>query len=56
MIYSAYEAQIALVLAKKVIVVPKYLDFAKIFLKNLAEVLLKQLNINKYIIKFGKNK
>ena len=50
-IYSAYKAQIALLITKKVIILAKYADFANIFLKKLAEVLPEQTNINKHAIK-----
>lgn len=49
-IHSAWEAQIALLLAKKVIILDKYWDFANIFLKKLAAKLLERFGINKYAI------
>lgn len=50
------EAQIILLIAKKVILLNKYLDFINIFLKKLDIVLLKCFNINKYLINFDTNK
>ena len=55
-IHPDYKAQIALLLAKKVIIPVKYSDFADIFSKKLAEVLSKQTRVNKYAIKFKKGK
>ena len=40
-IYSAQDAQIALLLAKKVTILTKYTDFANVFSKNLAKMLPK---------------
>ena len=45
-IYPAREAQFTLLLAKKVIVPAKYSDFANVFLKESANVLLKQTGAN----------
>ena len=55
-IYLARKTQIALLLAKKVTIASKYLDFANIFLKKLVNVLLKQTRANKYIIKLEQGK
>ena len=52
-LYLALKAQIASLLAKKVTVLDKYLDFAIIFLKKLAEILF---SINQHNIKMVKNK
>ena len=43
-------------MAEKVTVLAKYLDFADVFLKKSAEVLLEQTKINKYAIKLKKSK
>ena len=56
MIYLAQKAQIALLLAKKVTLLAKYLDFANILLKKSAKVLLKQTGINEYAIKLLEGK
>ena len=45
-----------LLLAKKVIVVAKYLDFANIFLEELANIPLEQIGVNKHTIKLEKSK
>ena len=45
-IYSAKEAQMALLLAEKVTVLAKNLDFANVFLKKLANILFKQTGAN----------
>ena len=45
-IHLAGKAQIALLLAKKVTVLAKYLDFADVFLKESAEVLPEYTGIN----------
>lgn len=50
LIYLTYKAQIAWLLAKKVIILAKYLDNINIFSKKLVAKLLKYLNNNKYII------
>ena len=50
-IHPAQEAQIASLLVKKIIVPAKYSDFADIFSKELAEVLLECTGINKNTIK-----
>lgn len=50
LIELAWEAQIAQLLAKKVIILAKYLNFADIFLKELSTKLLKCLDINKHWI------
>ena len=44
-IYLTCKAKIALLLAKKVTVLAKYLDFADVFLKKLAKVLPKQTGV-----------
>ena len=51
-----WKAQIGLLLAKKVIGLAEYTNFADVFLKKYAEVLLKYAKINKYAIKPKKNK
>ena len=50
-IYPARKAQVALLLTKKVTVLAKYLDFADVFLKKLAEILPEYTGINNYAIK-----
>ena len=47
----AQEAQIALLLAKEVIVLKKYLDFANVFSKESTKVLFECTEINKHAIK-----
>ena len=49
-IHLTYKVQIALLLAKKLTILAKYLDFVKVFKKKLAKVLLEQTEINEYII------
>lgn len=49
-IHSTREAQIALLVAKKVNVSAKYLNYADIFLKEVAAELLKRLGINEHAI------
>lgn len=49
-IHPACKAQIALLVAKKVIVLDKYLDFGEVFPKKSAIKLSKHFNINKYLI------
>lgn len=52
LIFSAYETQITLLIAKKVIVPAKYLDFLDVFFfKKLVAEMLKHFNINKHLIK-----
>ena len=56
-IRSAWKAQTALLLIKKIIVSAKYLDFANMFLKKFAqELLIKQTSINEHFIKLIKGK
>ena len=50
-IYLIWETQIVLLNLKKVIILAKYLDFTDLFLKKLAKVVPKQIDINKYAIK-----
>ena len=38
----------ALLLAKKIIILAKYLNFTDVFLENSANILLKQTGVNKY--------
>ena len=45
-----------MLLAKKVIILAKYLDFADVFLKELANIFPKQIGVNEYIIKLIKSK
>ena len=45
-IHPARKAQLTLLLAKKVIVIAKYLDFANVFLEELANILPKQTSAN----------
>ena len=55
-IHLAWKAQIALLLAKEITVLEKYLDFIDIFSKESAEVLLEQTVINEPTIKLQKGK
>ena len=55
-IHLAKEAQLALLLAKKVTVLAEYVDFVDVFLKELAEVQPEQTEINEYAIKLGEIK
>lgn len=50
LIYLVYKAQIALLLAEKIIVLDKYLDFINILLKKLAIKLFEHFAINKHLI------
>lgn len=50
LIYLAKKTLIALLLAKKVSVWAKYLDFTNVFLKKLVVELFKHFTINKYFI------
>ena len=54
-IYLVMKAQITLLIAKKVQILAKYLDFSEIFLKKKALMLLKTINLNQYIIEFQEN-
>ena len=55
-IYLAREAQMALLLAQKVTVLAKYLDFADIFLKESANVLPEQIGVNEHVIELEKGR
>ena len=55
-IHLAWEAQIALLIAKKVIVPAEYLDFANVFSKELAEMLPERTRINEHTIKLEDRK
>ena len=50
------KAQITLLLAKKVTVLAKYLDFANIFSKESANILSEQTGINKHAIELEEGK
>ena len=50
-IHPAKEAQLALLLAKKVTILVKYSDFANVFSEELANILRKQTGVNKHAIK-----
>ena len=50
MIHLARKVQIALLLAKKVIILAEYLDFANVFSKKSANILLEQTGANGYAI------
>ena len=56
LIYLAREAQIALLIAKEVIVPAKYSDFADIFSNELAKMLPERTGINKHVIKLKGDK
>ena len=53
-IYLVRKAQITFFITKKVIVLVKYLDFAEVFSKKLAKMLLKCIAINKHAINLEK--
>ena len=55
-IYPAWEAQITSLIAKEVTVRAKYSDFADLFSKESAEVLLKCTGIKKHAIKLEDSK
>ena len=55
-IYFIKKAQIAFLIAIKVIILVKYLDYSNIFLKKLARVLSKQTDINKHTNKLKDRK
>ena len=55
-IYSAWKAQIALLIAKKITVLDEYADFAGFFLKKLAKILFERIGINKHAIKLVDDK
>ncbi len=56
LIHLAQKAQIASLIAKKVIMLAEYLDFVDIFSKKSATELFQRSNINEYLVdlKFGK--
>lgn len=56
LIYLTSKAQIASVIAEKVTILAKYLDFLNVFLKKLAVKLSKRFNINKQLINLELNK
>lgn len=56
LIHPAQKAWIVLLIAKKIIIPNKYLDYAKNFLKKLAIELSKYFDINKYIIHLDSGK
>ena len=55
-IHLTQEAQIALLLVKKISVLKKYLDFADIFFEKLVEVLPEWIKLNKHVIELQKSK
>ena len=55
-IYLAQEAQIALLLAKKLTVLAEYADFVNIFLKESAKMLLEWIGTNEHTIKLEEGK
>ena len=55
-IHPAREAQVALLLAKKVTILAEYLDFADVFSKKLANVLPKQTGANEHAIELEEGK
>ena len=55
-IHLAWKVQIALLLAEEVIVSEKYLDFANVFLKKSAKVLLECTRTNEYATELQKSK
>ena len=50
-IYPAREAQIALLVAKKVKILTKYLDFLDVFIEEKASILLEVTELNQHAIK-----
>ena len=56
MIHLAWEAQIALLLAKKATVPAEYSDFADVFSKKLEQVLPERTGINEHAIKLKNSK
>ena len=55
-IHLAREAQLALLLAKEVTVPTEYLDFANVFSKKSANVLLERTGANEHVIKLQEGK
>ena len=55
-IYLAKKAQLALLLAKKVTVLIKYLDFADVFLEKSANVLSERIGVNEHAIELKEGK
>ena len=55
-IYSDWEAHIALLLAEKITVSAEYLDFADIFSKKSAKVLLEHIRIDKHAFELENGK
>ena len=55
-IHSARQAYLALLLAKKVSVLAKYVDFADMFSEKLANVLPERTGVNKHVMEFEKGK
>lgn len=55
-IYSARETQIALLVAKKMIIPAKYLDFTNVFSKELVTESSKHFDIIKFLINLESNK
>lgn len=56
LIYLACKASIALLLAEKISVPKKYIDFLDVFFKKLMIVFFDYLNINKHVIDLKPNK
>ena len=54
-IYLAKEAQIVLLVAKKVKILIKYLDFSDVFFKEKASILSKATKLNQHVIKLQKD-
>ena len=55
-IHLTRKAQLALLLAKKVIVPAKYLDFADVFSKKSGNILPEQTGVNEHVIKLEEGK
>ena len=51
LIYPAKEAQIALLIIKKVMILTKYSDFSDVFSEKKDSVLLKLTKLNQHVIK-----
>ena len=55
-LFLAKEAQIALLLAKKVTILAKFSDFTDIFLEKSANILQEQIGVNEHAIKLEEGK
>ena len=55
-IHPVKQAYLTLLVVEKVTILAEYLDFADVFSKKLANVLLKQIRANKHVIKLKEDK